>query len=95
MTLCGWQATCIYWQQLVVCLVLTPLLIPQQIVKGKIFGMMQVTKGRNVTAENATLRNELSALQDQVAKSSSQLEAEQATSKAPLLPKPSAASDTM
>ena len=57
--------------------------------------MMQVTKGRNVTAENTTLRNELSALQDQLAKSSSQLEAEQATSKAALLPEASAASDTM
>jgi hypothetical protein len=57
--------------------------------------MMQVANGRNVTAENTALRNELSALQDQLAKSSSQFEAEQATSKAHCLPGSSAASDTL
>jgi len=42
---------------------------------------LQVSNNRDAKAENTTLRNELSALQEKLSTSSRQLEAEQATSR--------------
>jgi len=42
---------------------------------------LQVSNNRDAKAENTTLHNELSALQEQLSTSSRQLEAEQATSR--------------
>lgn len=42
---------------------------------------MQVANSQSTKAENTTLQNELTALQEQLSSSTRQLEAEQATSK--------------
>ena len=47
---------------------------------------VQVANSRSTKAENTTLQNELSALQEQLSTSASQLEAEQATSENPFFP---------
>ena len=55
---------------------------------GSASHVVQVANSRSTKAENTTLQNELSALQEQLSTSASQLEEEQATSEALLFPSP-------
>ena len=48
--------------------------------------LVQVANSRSTKAENTTLQSELSALREQLSSSTRQLEAEQATSEASVLP---------